>query len=196
MLRPGEAARRLGIAVRPLQSWDRAARPRVVRSPGNRRGIPESEGHRLKGEQDLREPILYAEASFHGQKDDRDGRKERVLRAFPGAELRTDIGSGLKLDCPGFFALLKAGQERRVSRVVVTYKDRLARFGVDLLRQVLAAHGSTLQVLDSKQSETPERELGRELIAVITSFSARLYGLRSSKTKKLLASARAVVKDP
>ncbi len=114
----------------------------------------------------------------------------------PEAEIHTDIRSGLKFDRPGFLAVLKAVQERRVSRVVVAYEDRLARFGVDLLRQVFAAYGTTLEVLDPKPKETPESELANDLIAIITSFSARLYGLRSHKTKRLLSEARKAMKDP
>ncbi len=148
------------------------------------------------GELEIRSPILYARVSSRGQKDDLERQKERLLRAFPGVELHTDIRSGLKFDRPGLIGILKAVQERRVSRVVVVYEDRLARFGVDLLRQVFAAYGTTLEVLDPRPRDNPEAELANDLIAIITSFSARLYGLRSHKTKTLLATARAVVKDP
>lgn len=148
------------------------------------------------GERDHRVPILYARVSSHGQKDDLERQKKRLLRVYPGSELYTDIRSGLKFDRPGFLAVLKAVQERRASRVVVAYEDRLARFGVDLIRQVFSAYGTTLEVLDPKPKDTPETELANDLIAIITSFSARLYGLRSHKTKKLLATTRAVVKSP
>jgi putative resolvase len=196
LLRPGEAARRLGLTVTTLQRMDRAGRLRVVRTMGNQRRIPESEVHRLMGEREQRLPILYARVSSHGQKEDLERQKERLQRAFPGAEMYTDIRSGLQFDRPGFLAVLKAVQERRVSRVVVAYEDRLARFGVDLLRQVFAAYGTTLEVLDPKPKETPEPELANDLIAIITSFSTRLYGLRSHKTKRLLSEARKAMKDP
>lgn len=196
LLRPGEAAHRLGLTVTTLQRMDRAGKLRVVRTTGNQRRIPESEVHRLMGEREVREPILYARVSSHGQKEDLERQKERLQRTAPGAELLSDIRSGLKFDRPGFRTLLKAVQERRVSRVVVVHEDRLARFGVDLLRQVFAAYGTTLEVLEPKPDKTPEHELAQDLIAIITSFSARLYGLRSPKTKKLIATARAVVKDP
>ena len=196
LLRPGEAARRLGLTVTTLQRMDRAGKLRVIRTTGNQRRIPESEVHRLMGEREVREPILYARVSSHGQKEDLERQKERLLRTHPGAELQFDIRSGLKFDRPGFLRVLKAVQERRVSRVVVVHEDRLARFGVDLLRQVFAAYGTTLEVMELKPADTPEHELAQDLIAIITSFSARLYGLRSHKTKQLLASTRAVLKDP
>jgi len=80
--------------------------------------------------------------------------------------------------------------------VVVAYEDRLARFGVDLVRQVFAAYGTTLEVLDPTPKGTPETELANDLIAIITSFSARLYGLRSHKTKRLLSETRKVIHSP
>ena len=196
LLRPGEAARRLGLTVTTLQRMDRAGRLRVVRTMGNRRRVPESEVHRLMGEREVRAPVLYARVSSHGQKDDLERQKERLLRTHPGAELQFDIRSGLKFDRPGFLRVIQAVQERRVSRVVVVHEDRLARFGVDLLRQVFAAYGTVLEVMEPKSADTPKHELAQDLIAIITSFSARLYGLRSHKTKQLLASARAVVKSP
>ncbi|EQD38305.1 DNA binding domain protein, excisionase family, partial [mine drainage metagenome] len=107
-----------------------------------------------------------------------------------------DIRSGLKFDRPGFRSLLQAVQERRVSRVVVVHEDRLARFGVDLLRQVFAAYGTTLEVMEPTPQETPEHELAQDLLAIITSFSARLYGLRSHKTQQLLSRTRAVLRAP
>ena len=196
LLRPGEAARRLGLTVTTLQRMDRAGKLRVVRTTGNQRRIPESEVHRLMGERERREPVLYARVSTHGQKADLERQKERLLRTHPGAELQFDIRSGLKFDRPGFLRVLKAVQERRVSRVVVVREDRLARFGVDLLRQVFAAYGTSLEVMEPASAETPEHELARDLVAILTSFSARLYGVRSPKTQQLLASARAVLKDP
>ena len=192
----GEAASRLGLTVTTLQRWDRAGKLRVVRTFGGKRRVPLSEVQRLMGEREQREVVLYARVSSHGQKEDLERQKERLLRTHPGAELHFDIRSGLKFDRPGFLRVLKAVQERRVSRVVVVHEDRLARFGVDLLRQVFAAYGTSLEVLEPKPTGTPEPVLAHDLISIITSFSARLYGLRSHKTQQLLASTRAVLRDP
>ncbi len=196
LLRIGDAASRLGLHVATLQRWDRQGKIRIVRTLGGKRRVPLSEVHRLMGEQELRAPILYARVSSRGQKNDLERQKERLQRACPGAEMHTDIRSGLKFDRPGFLAVLRAVQERRVSRVVVAYEDRLARLGVDLLRQVFAAYGTTLEALDPKPKGTPETELANDLIAIITSFSARLYGLRSHKTKRLLSETRKVIRSP
>ncbi|MHB8351173.1 MAG: IS607 family transposase [Thermoplasmata archaeon] len=196
LLRPAEAARKLGVHVKTLQRMDKEGRILAVRTPGGRRRFPESEIHRLQGDRERRAPLLYARVSSLGQKDDLERQKERLQRSHPGAELLFDIRSGLKFDRPGFRSLLQAVQERRVSRVVVVHEDRLARFGVDLLRQVFAAYGTTLEVMEPTPQETPEHELAQDLLAIITSFSARLYGLRSHKTQQLLSRTRAVLRAP
>jgi putative transposase len=196
LLPRADATKRLGVATQYLRNLDRAGRLRAPRTDGGHRRIPLSEVHRLMGEPEQRPPILYARVSSLGQKDDLERPKERLQRAFPGAETHTDIRSGLKVDRPGFLAVLKAVQERRVSRVMVTDEDRLARVGADRLRQVFAACGTTLEVLDGTPNASPESELANDLIAIIPSFSARLYGLRSRKAKRLRSEARTVVKDP
>jgi predicted site-specific integrase-resolvase len=91
--------------------------------------------------------------------------------------------------------MLEAVQQGRVSKVVVVYEDRLVRFGVDLLRKIFKSYGTELEVLESTLTGTPEEELVKDLISIITSFSARLYGLRSHKTQKLIAVAREVTGD-
>ena len=194
-MRPKDAAKRLGISVRTIQRMDASGDIKVVRTPKNRRRIPESEVNRLMGLNKIKVPVLYARVSTHGQKKDLDRQIMRLKQAYPDAELFSDIKSGLKFDRPEFLKMLEAVQQGRVSKVVVVYEDRLARFGVDLLRKIFKSYGTELEVLDSILTGTPEEELVKDLISIITSFSARLYGLRSHKTQKLIAVAREVTRD-
>ncbi len=196
LLRPKDAAKQLGVSVRTLQRMDEYGKLKVVRTTGNRRRIPESEVHRLMGLNNIRVPVLYARVSTHGQKDDLERQIQRLKQAYPEAELFCDIRSGLKFDRPEFIKLLEAVQQGRVSKVVVVYEDRLARFGVDLLRRLFKAYNAELEVLETTLMGTPEEELAKDLVSIITSFSARLYGLRSHKTKRLIATAREVIKSP
>jgi putative resolvase len=115
LLRIGEAATRLGLNVATLQRWDQQGKIRIARTLGGKRRVPLSEVQRLMGENERRAPLPYGRVSSHGQKEDIERRKERLLRAFPGAGLHTDIRSGLKFDRPRFLAVLKAVQERSVS---------------------------------------------------------------------------------
>jgi len=195
LLRPKDASKRLGISVRTLQRMDKAGTLTVVRTPTNQRRIPESEVHRLMGLNQIRVPILYGRVSSQGQKDDLERQIQRLKQAYPDSELFFDIRSGLKFDRPGFLRVLEAVQEGRVSKVVVVYNDRLARFGVDLLRKIFKSYGTELEVLEVSMSGTPEEELAKDMISIITSFSARLYGLRSHKTKKIIECTQSVMKS-
>jgi putative resolvase len=202
LLRPKEAAKRLGISVKTIQRMDSAGTLKVIRTPTGRRRIPESEVHRLMGLNEIRVPVLYARVSTHAQKDELERQIQLLKKAYPEAELFQDIRSGLKFDRHEFLKMLEAVQQGRVSKVVVVYEDRLARFGVDLLGRIFKAYNTELEVLETKTEPnlegTPEEEieLTKDLISIITSFSARLYGLRSHKTKKLIATAQEVIKCP
>jgi putative resolvase len=195
LLRPGEAAKILGICVKTIQRMDRAGRIKVIRTPTGKRRIPESEVHRLMGFKDIRVPVLYARVSTHAQKDNLQRQVQRLKKEYPEAELFQDIRSGLKFDRPEFLKMLEAVQQGRVSKVVIVCEDRLARFGVDLLRRTFKSYGTELEVLETTATMegSPEEELAKDLISIITSFSARLYGLRSHKTKKLLSTVREVI---
>ena len=195
LLRLNEAARLLGVNVQTLRNWDNSKKINVVRTIGNQRRIPEQEVHRLMGEMEIREVKLYARVSSHAQRDDFTRQIQRLKQLYPKAELFSDIRSGLKFDRKEFLRLLNAIQQRRVSKVVVVYEDRLARFGIDLLRRIFSSYGTELEVLDTTPHGTPEEELSKDLVSIITSFSARLYGLRSHKTQKLLRETRKVLND-
>ena len=196
LLRLNEAANILGVSTQTLRNWDCFGKLKTVRTTGNQRRVPVSEVNRLLGELEQRSVKLYARVSTHMQKNDLERQVRRLKQSYPGAELFFDIRSGLKFDRRGFLQLLDAVQQRRVSKVIVVCEDRLARFGVDLIRRLLASYGTELEVLDPVESATSGQELARDLMAIITSFSARLYGLRSHKTKKLLSATREVLRDP
>jgi predicted site-specific integrase-resolvase len=86
----------------------------------------------------------------------------------------------------GFNELLNLVEENRVSRIYITHRDRLARFGYDLMEAICHIHGT--QVIEVGDEEIPsmQEELTRDMISIITSFSARLYGIHSHKTKEML----------
>lgn len=82
----------------------------------------------------------------------------------------------------------------RISKLYVTYEDRLARFGFDILSWICSKHGTEIVVLNWRKAISLHKELVQDLIAIITSFSAELYGLRSHKTNKLLKAVKEATK--
>ena len=179
----------LGLHPRTIQKWDKQGKIRVVRTPGGRRRIPESEIRRLQGEKGIRSVIGYARVSSNTQKDDLE-RQVEYLRQRGVREVVTDIGSGLNEKRRGFLRLLDRVLHNEVDKVVVLYEDRLTRFGFDTLKKVFEAHGTTIEVLNQTDAKPPQQELVEDLITIISHFSGKLYGMRSHKQKEVVKRAK------
>lgn len=201
LLRVSRAAHELGLHPFTVRKWIKAGKIQAIRV-GNEARIPRSEIERLVGKIDGRLLVLYARVSGHGQKDDLDIQIQR-LQAWAATEHRgqetlvlSDIGSGLKASRRELQRLLKLVCEDKVAEVAITYEDRLTRFGQEYLETLFACFGVTLTVLEPGEEKTPEQELTDDLLALIASFSGRLYGMRSHKQKELLQCAQAVIQSP
>jgi excisionase family DNA binding protein len=201
LLRVSRAAHELGFHPLTVRKWIKAGKIAAIRV-GNEARIPRSEIERLVGKTDGRLLVLYGRVSGHGQKEDLDIQIQR-LQAWAAAERKgqdplvlSDIGSGLKASRRQLQRLLKLVCEDKVGEVAITYEDRLTRLGQEYLETLFACFGVTLTVLEPGEEKTPEQELTDDLLALIASFSGRLYGLRSHKQKELLKCAQAVINNP
>jgi putative resolvase len=201
LFRLSQAAHELGLHPITVRRWIKAGRIQAVHV-GREVRIPRAEIEKIVGTLNGRLVVLYGRVSEHGQKGDLDTQVER-LRAFAQAERKgaeilvlSDVGSGLKASRRHLQRLLKLVCEDKVAEVVITYEDRLTRFGQEYLETLFACFGVTLTVLEPGAEKTPEQELADDLLALIASFSGRLSGLRSHKQKELLQCAQAVLSSP
>ncbi|MEM1898161.1 MAG: IS607 family transposase, partial [Sulfolobales archaeon] len=110
-------------------------------------------------------------------------------------EVITDIGSGLNEDRKGFKKILKLATEKKISRIVVAYPDRLIRFGFKTLAELLRAFGVEVVVLNHEDKD-PKEELVEDLITIISHFAGKLYGMRSHKYREVVEGVRKLVEDP
>ena len=101
---------------------------------------------------------------------------------FPDAEVVKDIGSGLNYKRKGLKTLLERAMRGDKLKVVVAHRDRLCRFGFELIEHIIKLAGSEIVVL-KESSLSPEQELTTDLLSNIHVFSCRLYGLRNYKSK-------------
>jgi excisionase family DNA binding protein len=201
LFRVGAAAHELGLHPMTVRRWVKAGRIQTVQV-GREVRIPRTEVERLVGKVDGRLLVLYGRVSGHEQKDDLDIQLQR-LQAWAATERKgvetlvlSDIGSGLKASRRQLQRLLKLICEDKVTEVAITYEDRLTRFGQEYLETLFACFDVTLTVLEAGEEKTPEQELTDDLLALIASFSGRLYGMRSHKQKELLQCATAVLTSP
>jgi putative resolvase len=201
LFRVGAAAHELGLHPMTVRRWIKAGRMQVVQV-GREVRVPRSEIERIVGTVDGRLLVLYGRVSGRGQQDDLNTQLER-LQAWASSQRKgvetlvlSDIGSGLKARRRQLQRLLKMVCEDRVAEIAITYEDRLTRFGQEFLETLFSCFGVTLTVLDPGLEKTPEQELTADLLALIASFSGRLYGMRSHKQKELVKCAQAVITSP
>jgi excisionase family DNA binding protein len=182
MLTIGQMARQLGVSVVTLRRWDRTGRlPSTSRTIGNHRRYTEP----APTVATARKTIVYARVSSHDQKPDLERQKQRLLAHAEGQgwtdiEPITDLGSGMNCRKTGLLRLLGMVMRGEAERVVVENKDRLLRFGVELVAWLCARQACDLVVVEQGASRSPEETLARDVLEVITVFSSRLYGARSA----------------
>ena len=138
--------------------------------------------------------ICYCRVSSHAQKPDLERQVESMRERFPEAEIIQDVGSALNYKRKGLKALLGRVLRGEKLTVVVAHKDRLVRFGFELIDWIVRDCGSELVVLSGDQRE-PERELAEDLLAIVHVFSCRLYGRRNYKSKKNQDATNAVARE-
>jgi putative resolvase len=200
-LRVSRAAHELGLHPFTVRKWIKQGKIQAI-WVGKEARVPRSEIERLVGKTDGRLIVLYGRVRGQGQKSDLDTQLARLQawakeeRAGKPILVLSDIGSGLSTTRRQLQRLLRLVREDHVAEIVVTYADRLTRFGQEYLQVLFDSLGVTLTVVDKVENKTAEQELTDDMLALLASFSGRLYGMRSHKQKELLKCAQAVINNP
>jgi putative resolvase len=192
-----EAAKALGVAAITLRRWEAKGLLVPARTTTGHRRYDLS---KIQPEQihvaDARVTFAYARVSSHDQKDDLE-RQKQVLELFCAQqgwtfEVVADLGSGMNYHKKGLKRLLGDILSNRVGRLVITHKDRLLRFGAELVFAICEAKNVEVIILNRGEDTTFEEDLAKDVLEIITVFSARLYGSRSRKNKRLLEDIKRV----
>ena len=109
-------------------------------------------------------------------------------------EIITDIGSGINYNKKGLHQLMDMVTDAQVEKIVILYKDRLIRFGYELIENMCSKFGTTIEIIDHTE-KTEQQELVEDLVQIITVFSCRLQGKRANKAKKMIKELMEVDKD-
>ena len=183
----------LGVTAQTLRNWDKEdkLKPTYVKSNGYRYYSEESilaYTQERKTKKNLN-VIGYVRVSSKKQKDDLERQKENIEKylneKYEHYEIIEDIGSGINYNKPGLLKLIEKINKKEVDVIVVLYKDRLLRFGFELVEHFASLNNVKIEVLD-KIDKTQDEELVEDLVQIITVFSCKLQGKRKSKTKKIL----------
>ena len=184
-----EAAYLLGVSTDTLRRWEKEGKITSTRTEGGHRRYDLTDI--LKDKEDEGLTILYARVSTRPQVKDLD-RQIAVLETY--AEIKgwkncktiKDIGSGVNYRKKGLNKLLSILVEGQATRLVLTTKDRLLRFGSELVFSICELYGVEVVILNKDPDSSPEEELVKDVLEIITVFSAKLHSMRSRKNVKTL----------
>ena len=193
-----QAANQLGVSVSTLRRWDETGVLVAQRTPKGHRRYDLSKINpnltRNKVEQQ-RKTIAYACVSSHDQKPDLQ-RQIEMLELYCSAqgwsfEVISDLGSGMNYHKKGLKRLLDDILDNKIDRLVLTHKDRLLRFGAELVFALCEARQVEVVIINQGENLSFEEELAQDVLEIITVFSDRLYGSPSKKNKKLIEAVKA-----
>lgn len=200
----GAAADLLGVCVKTLRRWEKSKKIRCLRTIGGHRRFPVQEIQQILNKtvlnfQDITKIkdlnnrcAIYGRVSSHKQNKRGDlARQIDQMKEFARSKglhchkIYQDVGSGLNANRKGLWRLFRDAKNGNFSLILVNYKDRLTRFGYKYLESYFSEFGVKINVLNKLDDKSPESEMVEDLIAIIHSFSGKLYGMRSSKQKIL-----------
>jgi putative resolvase len=186
---PGnEVKKKYRVSTRTLNRWADSGRLGHVRSPGGKRLYSQEDVHVLFGlgtETASKAKICYARVSSTKQRADLERQADDLRQAYPNHEIITEIGSGLNYSRPKFRALLDRVYSGTVAEVCVASRDRLCRYGLELVEFIFSKSNTKLVVHMQSADQTPNEELAEDLLAVVNFFVAKNNGRQAAKKRKM-----------
>jgi predicted site-specific integrase-resolvase len=169
-----KAVKYLGVCANTLRKWADDGKIKYIRNPAGQRLYDVSS---IEQSSPTCKSYCYCRVSSHKQKDELERQKEFMRKHYPNYEIISDIGSGINFKRKQFLWLLEQTSIGNVKEVVVAHRDRLSRFGFELIEWFFSKHNVKLVVLDKCES-SPQQEIVTDLLSIITVFSRRIHGLR------------------
>jgi predicted site-specific integrase-resolvase len=199
----GIAATLLGVCVKTLRRWDKSKRIVCYRTMGGYRRFSIKEINRILNRKEINDRsgqkeldktcAIYCRVSSHKQskRGDLDRqiellKKHAKLNDFKLIRIYKDIGSGLNTNRKGLWRLIQDSKKNQFSAILINYKDRLTRFGYKYLEKFLSEFNVKIICVNKLDDKTPESELVEDLVAIVHSFSGKLYRMKRTEKKNSL----------
>jgi putative resolvase len=190
----GQFSESIGVTQQTLRNWDKTGKlkPHHTGKSGYRYYSQQQLQYYLglKGEEFAKRKVIgYCRVSSNKQKDDLERQIENVkmymIAKGYSLDVVSDIGSGINYNKKGLNQLLDMIVASQVEKIVILYKDRLLRFGFEIIENLCNKYGTAIEVIDNTE-KTEEQELVEDLIQIVTVFSCKLQGKRANKAKKMI----------
>tara|TARA_Y100000385_G_C12773487_1_gene500338 strand:- start:83 stop:649 length:567 start_codon:yes stop_codon:yes gene_type:complete len=184
-INPTEAAKILKICKQTLKRYEKDGLIETIRTPGGKRMYNVEkyliENNLIHVKENSKRKICYCRVSTNSQKDDLERQIKLMQEKYPTYEIIKDIGSGLNFKRTGLKKIIKMSINNEIDEIVLAYKDRLCRFGYDLIEMLVKDYSNGKITIINSCNESPQQELTKDLVSIINVFSAKLNGMRTYK---------------
>lgn len=194
MLTTKEVAQLAGVNLDTVRRWDSKGLIKSYRTDGGHRRYDAESVYSYIGQPKItrqdKYSLIYARVSTRNRENDLN-RQIELLEMFCSSKgwrykVIKDIGSGLNYNKKGLIELIRLIETNQIDRLVINYKDRLLRFGNEIIFEICKWHNVDVVVVSEDESKTYEEELVDDVLSIITVFSAKLYGSRSHRNKAVI----------
>jgi predicted site-specific integrase-resolvase len=184
--RINEFASRIGRSTQTVRRWEREGKITAKRLPSGQRYFDESDVRAMMGgAPDKKNIVVYCRVSSAGQKDDLASQFAAMetyclAGAIPVDVWIQEIGGGMNFKRKQFLNLVDRIQRGEIKKLIIAHKDRLMRFGFELFNHIAIENGCEIVVVN-QESLSPQQEMVEDLMAIVHTFSCRLYGMQKYK---------------
>jgi predicted site-specific integrase-resolvase len=198
-----KASELLGVHQRTLYLWDKKKLIETIRTPGGKRlyNVKKYLEEHNKNKTNViivnnptindkmlnSKKYIYARVSSLGQKEDLERQIKLLQEKYPDYKLISDIGSGMNLNRKGLRQIIDKAIHGDVDEVVVVHKDRLCRFGYELIEDIITKYSNgKITIIETKENKEPKEELVDDVLQIMNIFVAKMNGMRKyEKNKKV-----------
>lgn len=194
LLRQSEVEQKYRISKTTLHKWIKEGVLTDHRTVGGHRRYDSAELEKLLSISEGmtvtdKDVALYARVSTQKQADNLTRQRERLIEACGERGYRigldcSEIASGLNDNRRQFFKIIDAACKGEIKRVVVEHRDRLTRFGFRTIERFFNGVGCAVEVLEQTEGKDEHEELVEDILTIIVSFSARIYGKRGGRKRR------------
>lgn len=166
----------LGVHANTLRRWEKEGKIDAIRNPAGQRLYQVSKF--IRNNRLDKKRICYCRVSSYKQINNLNNQVKYLSKKFPNHEIYKDVGSGINYKRKNLQKILAEGSEGKIEEIVVASKDRLCRFGFEIFEYLFKLWNIKLVVLDKTEDISPEEELVKDVVTIITVFGNKINGSR------------------
>ncbi len=189
-----QACEILGVHIQTLYNWEKKGLLEIIRSPGGKRfynvdkylqenNINAKKNIEDNEEKEIKEKICYIRVSTLGQKDDLKRQREYMHQKYKKHTIIEDIGSGINFNRRGLRKIIEMAIAGKIDELVVAHRDRLTRFGFDLIEDIIKKYSNGNIIIDDDKDnkKEPKEELVEDVLQILNVYTDKINGLRKYK---------------